>query len=65
MIIIIRRLTTNRIVNKDAAIIKVLKIFKENEYSKNTLIKEKGIIKVRTKLYDDNYIQKIRSCTTV
>lgn len=48
-------------VNKDAAIIKVLKTFKENKYFRNTLIKEKDTIKS----HDDNYTQKMRSCTTI
>lgn len=50
--------------NKDATRMKVLKTFKENEYSRNILIKETGTIKVRTKLHDD-YMQKMRSCTTI
>lgn len=39
MIIIIRRLIANRMVNKDAAIMKVLEMFKENEHSKNYTLK--------------------------
>lgn len=50
--------------NKDATRMKVLKMFKENEYSRNTLIKEKGTIKVRTKLHN-NYMQKMRSCNLI
>lgn len=58
MMIIVKRLTINRRVNKEAAIIKVLKMVKENKYSRNILLKEKGTLKVRTKLHDDNYMQK-------
>lgn len=59
--IIIKRLTIIRMVNKDATLMKVLETFKENEYFRNTLIKEKDTIK----LYNDNYTQKMRSCTTI
>lgn len=37
---IIKRLTINRRINKDATI-KVLKTFKENKYSRSTLLKKK------------------------
>lgn len=39
MLIIIKRLTRSRIVNKDVAIIKVLQIFKENKYLRQHISK--------------------------